>query len=378
MARIRDIRLIPLAYRMPDLGAYGMARALVTERWSNLVEVETEDGVVGIGEAWGPARATAGYLDLIKPAYIGRELFERERIWSELIGRRYHLGLQNQMTACASGINIAIYDALGKTLGLPVCKLLGGLGRDRVPVYASDGYLTGDPKNQLAAQLERIADQAFPGAKFKIGINPRSDEERVRLARDILGEEALLLVDVNGNYTVDQALESMRRIARYGIHFYEEPLPPQDFRGYELLAARAPIPIATGEALYTIWDFNRLIAARAVDVVQPDVTLCGGLDEAKAIALLCRLNNVRFSPHVWGTGVGLAAAVHLVAALPDYPHTDHIPAPTLVEYDVGDNPLRDQVLTRPLRPVNGRIPVPEAPGLGIDLDRDALQRFRVD
>jgi D-galactarolactone cycloisomerase len=177
---------------------------------------------------------------------------------------------------------------------------------------------------------------------------------------------------------LDEALDSMRRIADYRVEWYEEPLPPLAFDGYAVLRPRAPIPIATGEALYTIWDFNRLIAARAVDVVQPDVTLCGGLDEAKAIALLCRLNNVRFSPHVWGTGVGLAAAVHLVAALPDYPHTDHIPAPTLVEYDVGDNPLRDQVLTRPLRPVNGRIAVPEAPGLGIDLDRDALQRFRVD
>jgi D-galactarolactone cycloisomerase len=378
MTRIRDIRLIPLAYRMPRVRAYGMARSLTAERGCSLVEVETEDGVVGIGEAWGPAKATAGYLEVIKPAYIGRELFERELIWSDLICRRYHLGLQNQMTACASGINIAIYDALGKTLGLPVCKLLGGLGRDRIPVYASDGYLTGDPDNQLPAQLERIADKGFPGAKFKIGISPKSDEERVRLARDILGEEMLLLVDVNGNYTVDLTLESMRRTMPYDVHLYEEPLPPQDFRGYEVLSARAPLPVATGEALYTVWDFARLIEARAVDIVQPDLTLCGGLDQARAIAMLCQLHNIRFSPHVWGSAVGLAAAVHFMAALPGYPHTDHIPAPTLIEYDVGDNPLRDELLTRPLKPVNGRIAVPEAPGLGIELDPAAIKRFRVE
>lgn len=378
MTRIRDIRLIPLAYRMPQVRAYGMARSLTAERGCSLVEVETEDGVVGIGEAWGPAKATAGYLEVIKPAYIGREVFERELIWSDLICRRYHLGLQNQMTACASGINIAIYDALGKTLGLPVCKLLGGLGRDRIPVYASDGYLTGDPDNQLPAQLERIADKGFPGAKFKIGISPKSDEERVRLARDILGEEMLLLVDVNGNYTVDLTLESMRRTMPYDVHLYEEPLPPQDFRGYEVLSARAPLPVATGEALYTVWDFARLIEARAVDIVQPDLTLCGGLDQARAIAMLCQLHNVRFSPHVWGSAVGLAAAVHFMAALPGYPHTDHIPAPTLIEYDVGDNPLRDELLTRPLKPVNGRIAVPEAPGLGIELDPAAIKRFRVE
>ena len=188
MARIRDIRLIPLAWRMPKVRAYGMARALTAERGCALLEVETEDGVVGIGEAWGPAKATAGYLEVIKDAYVGRELYERELIWSDIICRRYHLGLQSQLTACASGINIAIYDALGKTLGLPVCKLLGGHGRDRLPVYASDGYLTGDPANQLQRQLERIEGKGFPGAKIKIGLNPKSDEERVRLARRILGE----------------------------------------------------------------------------------------------------------------------------------------------------------------------------------------------
>jgi D-galactarolactone cycloisomerase len=378
MARIRDIRLIPLAWRMPKVRAYGMARALTAERASALLEVETEDGVVGIGEAWGPAKATAGYLEVIKDAYLGRELFERELIWSDIICRRYHLGLQSQLTACVSGINIAIHDALGKTLGLPVCQLLGGHGRDRLPVYASDGYLTGDPANQLQRQLERIEGKGFPGAKIKIGLNPKSDEERVRLARRILGDDMLLLVDVNGNYTVDLALESMRRIAPYDVHLYEEPLPPQDFRGYEILSRRAPIPVATGEALYTVWDFARLIEARAVDVVQPDLTLCGGLDQAKAIALLCQLHNVRFSPHVWGSAVGLAAAVHFVAALPGYPHTDNVPAPRLIEYDVGENPLRDELLTKPLRPVNGRLAVPEAPGLGIELDPDALKRYRVE
>ena len=378
MARIRDIRLIPLAWRMPEIRAYGMARALTAERGTCLIEVETDDGVVGIGEAWGPAKATAGYLEMIRGAYIGRELYERELIWSDIIGRRYHLGLQNQLTACVSGINIAIYDAMGKTLGLPVCKLLGGVGGERIAVYASGGYITGDPKNQLEAQLGRIADKTFPAAKIKIGISPKSDEERVRLARRILGQDMLLLVDVNGNYTVDLALDSMRRIAPYDIHFYEEPLPPQDFRGYEVLCARAPIPVAAGEALYTVWDFERLIAARALHVAQPDLTLCGGLDQAKGIALLCQLHNVRLSPHVWGSAVGLAAAIHFVAALPAYPHTDHIPTPRLIEYDVGANPLRDELLTKPLRPVNGRLAVPEAPGLGIELDPDAIKRYRID
>ena len=225
--------------------------------------------------------------------------------------------------------------------------------------------------------MERIADKGFPGAKFKIGISPKSDEERVALARRILGEDMLLLVDVNGNYTLDQTLESMRRTAPYGVHYYEEPLPPQDLEGYKAMALRAPLPVAAGEALYTVFDFERLISARAVDVVQPDLTLCGGLDEARAIAVLCRLHNVGLSPHVWGSPVGLAAALHFMAALPDYPHTDHLPYPRMVEYDVGENPLRDHLLAHPLRPVAGHIHVPDGPGLGIELDPDAVQRFRV-
>ena len=378
MARIRDIRLIPLAYHMPQIKAYGMARRLVASRGATLVEVETEDGVVGIGEAWGPAKAAAGYLELIRDEFVGFELYDHAHVWSRITSGMYHLGLQNQMTALASGINIAIYDAIGKIHGLPVCKLLGGKGKERIPVYASGGYLTHDPDNQLQAQLERVADKGFPGAKFKIGISPKSDEERVALARRILGDDTLLLVDVNGNYTVDQTLESMRRTAPYGIHYYEEPLPPQDVEGYKLLAQRAPLPVAAGEALYTMFDFDRLISARAVDVVQPDLTLCGGLDEARAIAVLCRLHNVGLSPHVWGSPVGLAAALHFMAALPDYPHTDHLPHPRMVEYDVGENPLRDHLLAHPLRPVDGQIAVPDAPGLGIELDPDAVKRYRVE
>jgi D-galactarolactone cycloisomerase len=378
MARIRDLRLIPLVYQMAPGKAYGMARNLMGMRASCLVELTTEDGVVGIGEAWGPAKATAGYLEVIKEAYLGRELYDREAILSDILCRYYHLGWQNQMLACISGINIAIYDAMGKMLGLPVCKLLGGRIRDRIPAYASDGYMSRDPDNQLDAQLERIADQGFPGAKFKIGLGPKSDEQRVALARRILGDDMLLLVDTNGNYTVDVALDSMRRIAPYDVHFYEEPLPPQDFEGYRILTSRAPIPVATGEALYTIWDFCRMIAPRAVDVVQPDPTLCGGLDQAKAVALLCQAHSVRFSPHVWGSAVSVAAAVHLLASLPGYPHSDNQPYPQLLEYDVGANPLRDELLIEPLRAIEGHVPVPDKPGLGIELDPEVVRRYRVD
>jgi D-galactarolactone cycloisomerase len=182
-------------------------------------------------------------------------------------------------------------------------------------------------------------------------------------------------VDSNGNYTVDLALDSMRRIEKHRIAWYEEPLPPLDFRGYAELRARAPMPIATGEALYTAHDFHRLAEVRGADILQPDLSLCGGLGQARRIADIARLEHLRLSPHVWGSAVGLAAACHFVAALGVYPHSDNIPAPVLVEYDLGENPLRDAILKKPLRPVAGEIALPDGPGLGIELDEAALAAF---
>ena len=378
MARIRDIRLIPLRYAMPAARAYGMARGLTAVRQASIVEVESEDGVTGIGEAWGPPHAVAAYLEVIRPFYLGRTLYQREHVASEVWGRLYHQGLQNGMTAAISGINTAIHDAIGKTLGVSVTDLLGGRGRETIPCYASDGYLTGDPEMQLDRQVERFRGHGYPGCKFKIGISPRSDAERCALVRDLLGPDALLMVDINGNYTVDLALESMRRTLEIGIHFYEEPLPPQDVEGYRRLSERAPVPVAAGEALYTVFDFARLMKDRAVDLVQPDITLVGGLDEARKIWTLCQVHNVRYSPHVWGTGVGLAAALHFMAALPAWPHTDHEPYPRMLEYDVSDNPLRDDLLLQPLVPVRGEIRVPDGPGLGIELDPEAVERHRIE
>lgn len=378
MTTIRDIRLIPLAFIMGEGKAYGMARGKVASRESGLIEVETEDGLVGIGEAFGPLKATIGYLDLMKDAFIGRSLFEPELVWSDLISRRYHLGLQNQMTACYSGINIACYDALGKTLGVSVADLLGGRGKEQIPAYASDGYITDDPENQLPTQLEYFAELGFPAAKIKIGMSPTSDEARCALARELLGDDTLIMVDANGNYTVDLTLESMSRITAHGIHFYEEPLPPQDVLGYRELGRRGTMPVATGEALFTIHDFARLTHPRAADILQPDLTLCGGFDQAKGIVTLCQIHNLRYSPHCWGSAVGLAAALHFLSAMPDYPHSDHQPTPRLLEYDVGENPLRDKLLIKPLEAVNGMVTVPDGPGLGIELDPDIIKRYRLD
>ena len=377
MSRIRDIRVLPLEFNLAAGEGYGSSRGLTNRRGGGLVILETEDGVQGIGEAWGPAAVSRAYLDMVKPLYIGRSVFAQRGAAQDVLARMYHFGTQNQLVALMGGIDIAAHDAMGKLLNLTVAELIGGRQRERVPVYASGGYFTeaDDQAAALARQLEPTAERGFGAFKIKIGRHPAQDAARVKLARQIIGDAPLLTVDTNGNYTEDGVLESMRRTAPFDIHWYEEPLAPQDWAGYASLKTRAPVSLATGEALYSVFDFRRLIDGRLTSVVQPDLTLCGGFDVARTIGVLCAAEHLRISPHVWGTGIGLAAAVQFVASLPNYPHGAHVPYLPLVEYDVGCNALQNDIFVQPLRYADGYLDLPTGPGLGVTLDEAAVRRF---
>lgn len=375
MSRIRDIRVVPLSFAPPE--PYGSARGLARARNGNLVLLDTEDSIQGIGEAAGPGAVVRAWLDVIKPFYIGRSVFAQRAAAQEILTRLYHSGTQNQMTALLGGIDIAAHDAMGKMLNLSVADLIGGRLRERIPAYASGGYFTAadDQDAALARQLEPNAARGFGAFKIKIGRNPAEDAARCRLARRIIGDAPVLAVDTNGNYTEDGVLESMRRTADSDVHWYEEPLAPQDWAGYRSLASRAPVRLATGEALYTVFDFRRLIDGRLAAVIEPDLTLCGGFEVARTIGVLCAAEHLRISPHVWGAGVGLVAALQFLAALPSYPHGDHVPFPPLLEYDVGHNALQNEIFVEPIRFSDGYLDVPKGPGLGVTLDEAALRRF---
>lgn len=375
MTRIAEIEIIPVEY--PVAVPYGSSRGLVPKRAAGIVVVRTDDGIEGIGEAWGPPAVSRAYLEVVKAHYIGRSLSAQRGIAQQILASHYHFGTANGMVALMGGIDIAAMDATGMRLGVSVAELIGGRLRDWVPVYGSGGYFTGedDQAAALARQVECAAAAGHVAHKIKIGRNLAQDAARCALARRIIGPDAVLTVDGNGNYTADGALESMRRIADSDIHWYEEPVAPQDWGGYAQLRDRAPIPVATGEAHYALFDHRRIIDGRLAAVLQPDLTLCGGFEVARIIGSLVCAEHLRISPHCWGSGVGLAAALHFMAAQPDYPAGAFVPQPAMLEYDTGDNGLRDGLLTEPLHYANGRLRVPDGPGLGIALDRDALRRF---
>ena len=354
-----------------------MARGLTSIRNATLILIETDQDITGIGEAWGPSGLVLAALETVKPYFIGRNIHDHSQVPPHIYSQRYHLGYQNTVTSCMAGIDIAAWDAVGKIHGLPIHSLIGGLNENRIPVYASNGYFAVHPSEQLGDQLKRFRDLGYQGAKIKIGRSPADDEKRVAEARKGLGDQTLLMVDANGNYTADIAMQSMARIQGYGIHFYEEPLTPTDFLGYKDLRQRAPVPIATGEALYTTHDFKRLMDVKGADLWQPDLTLCGGLSVGREIFTLSKLAHVRMSPHVWGGGVGLAAALHFAASLYPWPHSDNIPFPVLLEYDQGENPLRDQILHDPITFIDGYLEVPTGPGLGVELNWDIVEQYRI-
>lgn len=373
--KISDIGFVSLSAQLPEGKAYGMSKSLATARQTTLVRLILEDGTEGYGEAWGMPPVNQAYLPFIKGYLVGTNVLDAEQSFSRILARHYHFGVQGPLMACLSGIDMAAKDAAGKMLGVPVHRLIGGKRWDRVEVYASGGYITENADRDFEPQIVDMAEAGHRAVKIKIGLSPKSDQVRTALARKILGAGVDLMVDINSNYTYDLARESIARLAEYEIGWVEEPLAPQDFAGYERLQRWSPIPIATGEALYTAYDFKRLVDRRAVDVLQPDLSLCGGFWQGRAIALLAMLEHLRLSPHVWGSGIGLAAAVHYVAALPSYPHADNVPKAPLVEYDVGANPLREALLKNPLKPIDGSIAVSDEPGLGIEIDWDAVDRY---
>lgn len=376
MPTIADLRVTGYEFVLPPEQAYGMARGLNFRRTCALVEVELDDGTVGYGEAGGPIGPLLQHLALIRPFFLEQNAFGFEIIATQIYNRLYHMGVQNLMTAGLGGVSIALIDALGKHLGVPAHDLLGGKAVDRVPCYATTGYFTAGGLDDYERQLHAVAGR-FRGVKIKIGSGPAADLDRVRRARAILGDDVLLMVDINGNYTVDLALESLRKLEPHAIHWCEEPLPPTDVRGYAELRARSPVPLAAGEALYTVHDFKRLVDARGIDILQPSLLGCGGFGESRAVALLARINNLRLSPSVWGGGIAVAAALHLAASTPVWPHTDNVPYPMMVEYDVGDNPFRDKLVATPLPDGDGTLPVPAGPGLGISIDKQAVAHLAV-
>jgi D-galactarolactone cycloisomerase len=337
-----------------------------------LIVVYTDQGITGWGSAFTNDLLVEGALRILEPLLMGENALEPERVTEKLHANTFWMGRGGSVTHAISGINIALWDILGKATGQPVSRLLGGRYRERVLPYAS--LLMQEPQ-PLAAHLQAVQAQGFRA--FKIGWGPfgrRSnllDEQIVRAARDAVGEDALLMVDAGASDAFWRqgykwALRTAGMLAEYGVNWFEEPLPPDDLSGYVLLRSSAPLSIAGGEVLTRRQSFVPWIQNGAFDIVQPDVTKVGGISEERRIAWMAYDHGVQFVPHGWNTALGLASDLHLASACPGC---------DLVEYLTG-SPFIDDIVEVPWRlDSDGMLPVPAGPGLGISINLDNVEKY---
>lgn len=368
--------------KITDVRAAGLRGATPKGGWSlelraddvvhTLVTVHTDGGVVGVGSVFSSATLVQAALEVLTPICLGENALEPDRVSQILHENTFWLGRGGAVTHAISGIDIALWDILGKVTGLPVGSLLGGRYRDRVRPYASV-LIDEDPV--LADSLGKLVGQGFTA--FKIGWGgfgrrtPAADERSVRTAREVVGPDALLAVDAGGSDAfwpngLPWALRSADMLAEYDIAWFEEALRPDDLDGFVALRQRSTVPIAGGEVLTRRQDFLRFLSAGAFDIVQPDTTKGGGLSESRRVAWFADAVGAKFIPHGWNTAIGLAADLQLASALPG---TD------LVEYKTGSGYIDDLVVGGFTLDSDGMLAVPAGPGLGVDLDLDALDRF---
>ena len=361
--RIQTVHTYDLRY--PVKREFANSTTWNRARTAGVVEVITDEGLTGWGE--GVRAPSPGVL---ADWLIGRDPFD-----AGVIGR--DLAAAGASMAQVSAVDIALFDLMGKAVGRPCHQLLGGAVRERVPAYASGLFLLSesDPVMGLEAEAAGYAEAGFPAVKMKIGHGPRNDAARVAAVRQAIGPGVLLAVDANCAYDRSTALESIRSISEQGIYWYEEPVPPTEVEAYREIRAASGLRIAGGEALEGLSAFRDLVSKRALDIVQPDISIAGGFTVCRQVAALASAHGVQVLPHMWGTSIRLAATLHWQATIPDAPGL--FPEPCLLEFDMTENALRTDLARERFEVVDGSLAVPSGPGLGIEIDREVLERYTI-
>lgn len=367
------------------------SQAAFPERSSLLVRLTTDDGLVGWGEGgqYGPGEPVRAAIEsVLGPVLLAMPDASPAVVWERLYTHSRDFGQKGTYVEAISAIDIALWDLMGQELGAPVSTLIGGRFREKIRAYGTGGYYRFeefDAARDLPSLRETVREytgSGFTMLKLKVGLLPVSqDAARVHAVREELGDGFTLMVDANHAYNAASAISMGHALEEADVAFFEEPVPPEDLSGYQRVRAALRIPIAGGEAEFTRYGFRELIARECIDIAQPDVCVSGGITEVQRIAALTSAANLRLIPHVWGSGIALAAGLHVCAALPLAPHT-HVPIPLqnepVIEFDRTLNPLRDDLLLTPFGVDDeGCVAVPTAPGLGIDIDLDVLERYQV-
>lgn len=344
---------------------------------TTIVKVHTDEGVTGIGECISrlAPTATRDIVEAVKPILIGRDPRDVEVIWEMLYAIMMNRGHNKGFYIEAiSGIDMALWDAVARYEGVPVYKLLGGLHNDALECYASSIFIKEDLESSLE-EARSYVEAGYGALKVKIGNDPEQDIELTQAVRDAVGPRIKIMVDANCGYDVPTAMRVGKKLEEAGVYWFEEPITPDDLDGYRKLSGKLSVPIAAGETEFTRWGFRDLITKGGIGIVQPNVSRTGGFTECKKIAALASAHHVPYAPHT-GTSslICLAASLQISAYLPNFLIHEHMRA----DWDDEGNPLRTQLAQKPFEEFeNGHLSVPHEPGIGMELDEEVVQRYRV-
>jgi len=372
---------VPIPYERQHVSDFGRIASFD----SVIVKVETDHGLVGWGEAKagvGSAASAHGLAAIVNrdyaPLLVGQDPRDVGRLWDVLYStpREGHalarghalpqLGRRGLSISAIAGVDLALWDLLGKSLGAPVWRLLGGRRAERMPAYASGGWAD---ESRIGEQLLGYVEQGgFRAVKMRVGVmdgEPRRSAARVRAARAALGPDVKLMADAHGTWTVAEAKAFCRMVEDCDLTWLEEPVSADDKAGLAEVRRSSAVPIATGESEFTRHDFREIAELRGADVFQPDLAIAGGLTEGLRIAAIAAAFNLRLAPHLWSGAPAFAAGLALAASQS---------SGFILEYSLGANPLLHELAHEKFPVVDGHVEIPDRPGLGVTVDEDFLRR----
>tara|TARA_R110001599_G_C12267392_1_gene661013 strand:+ start:3873 stop:5030 length:1158 start_codon:yes stop_codon:yes gene_type:complete len=380
---MKIVDVIPHVLSTPLENSFYFSQGWVSKRSSLIVEIITDEGVVGWGESLchglQPPEIAAAFIRFCyKPMLVGRDVFDVEVLWEEMYNRSRPFGQAGAAVNAISGIDIALWDAIGRFLDKPIAKLIGGAFREEITPYAT-GFYRYEDKNypeEGVNEAYRHLEKGFTAIKLKIGFGVNEDIAYINAIRKAVGKDVMIMADANCAYSVPSARRILNESSESNVHFFEELLAPEDMEGYLQIKNLSSSYIAAGENVFGKIGYKNWIAKGALDILQPDLMSSGGFTECKKIAAIAQAWNTMLIPHVWGSGIGLAASLQFISSLPPTP-LSLSPVEPMLEYDQSSHPFREALIFNAISMADGKVGIPKKPGIGVDVNREVIDKYEV-
>ena len=362
---------------------FAFSQGWVNVRSATLVEIKTNSGLVGWGEAFcqglEPPEISAAVIEnALKPILLDQSPLNIEVLWHKMYNSTRDYGRKGSVVSGISAVDIALWDIAGKYYDQPVYQLLGGAFRTKIKPYATGFYrIKGKGEaSRLAEEALSHFENGFDHMKVKLGFGIDDDLKCMEsIGHALKNKNVTLMIDTNHAYGRSEALTLGKNLQSYKLRWYEEPVVPEDIKGYAELRSKLDIPIAGGENEHTLFGFKSLFENNAIDIAQPDIGSCGGITGAKHIINLAHSFGVEVNPHVWGSAIAQAASIQVIASIP-VTHFSIFAREPILEYDQSSHPFRRKLLSKPFELVNGMINISEDKGLGIEANLETIKKYK--